>query len=98
MWRSASVFAPRISRAVSSALAASAMALPRLLLILVPSVPSSSGAADSSASGTGNTGWPYRSLNRRAIIRVSSRCGSWSWPTGTRFALQNRMSAAWCTG
>ena len=36
----------------------------------------SSGAADSSASGTGNTGRPNRSLNRRAINRVISRCGS----------------------
>jgi hypothetical protein len=89
---------PRISRAVSSAVAASAMALPRLLLILVPSVPSSSGAADSSASGTGNTDVPYWVLNRRAMTRVSSRWGSWSCPTGTRFALQNKMSAAWCTG
>ena len=87
-----------MSRAVSSAVADSGMVLPRLLLILVPSVPSSSGAADSSASGTGNTGRPKRSLNRRAISRAISRCGSWSWPTGTRFALQNKMSAAWCTG
>ena len=86
-----------MSRAVSSALAASGIVLPRLLLILVPSVPSSSGAAESSASGTPNTG-PNRSLNRRAMTRVSSRCGSWSCPTGTRFALQNKMSAAWCTG
>ncbi len=75
MCRSASVFAPRMSRAVSCALAESAMALPRLLLIFSPSVPSSSGAADSSASGTGNTG-AYLSLNRRAITRVTSRCGS----------------------
>jgi hypothetical protein len=73
MYRSASVLAPRMSRAVSSAVAASAIALPRLLLILVPSVPSSSGAADSSASGTGNTGVPYRVLNRRAMTRVISR-------------------------
>jgi len=25
-------------------------------------------------------------------------CGNWSLPTGTRLALQKRMSAAWCTG
>ncbi len=31
---------------------------------------------------------------RRAIERVSSRCGSWSLPTGTRSALQNSTSAA----
>jgi len=86
-----------MSRAVSSALAASGIVLPRLLLILVPSVPSSSGAPDSSASGTPKTG-PNRSLNRRAMTRVISRCGSWSCPTGTRLALQNKMSAAWCTG
>ena len=54
-------------------------------------------AADSSASGTTNTG-PNRWLNRRAMTRVISRCGSWSCPTGTRFAWQNKMSAAWCTG
>jgi len=83
-----------MSRAVSSALAASGIALPRLLLIFPPSVPSSSGASDSSASGSVNTRAPKRSLKRRAISRVSSTCGSWSWPTGTRLALQNRMSAA----
>ena len=65
MRRIESVFAPLISAAVSSAVARSSIALPRLLLIFVPSVPSSSGASDSSASGTGNTA-PYRSLNRRA--------------------------------
>ena len=33
-----------------------------------------------------------------AIRRACSRWGSWSWPTGTMLALQNRMSAAWWTG
>ena len=58
MCRSESVLAPLNSRAVSSASAASVMELSRLLLILVPSVTSSSGALDSSASGWGSTAVP----------------------------------------
>jgi len=36
----------------------------------------------------------YLMLKRRAIVRHSSRCGSWSLPTGTTFPLQKSMSAA----
>ena len=46
------------SRGNAIALADSGTVLPRLLLIFSPSVPSSRGAADSSASGTGNTRAP----------------------------------------
>ena len=54
--RSVSVFAPRIERAVSSSLADKLMALPRLVLILVPSMPSSSGAVLKRPSGSGKYG------------------------------------------
>ena len=99
MCRSESVTAFLISRAVVSASMPSSITLPLLLLILVPSRPSTVGTFDSSASACGNTGSaglarPYRSSKRRATTRVCSRCGNWSLPTGTRFALQNRMSAA----
>ncbi len=73
------------------------MELARLLLIFVPSVPRSRGAAESMMSGSGKTR-PYRSLKRRAIVRVTSRWGAWSRPTGTTLPLQARMSAAWWTG
>jgi hypothetical protein len=97
MWRSESVLAPLSFLAVSSAVIRSSITLPLDFDILVPSVPSTFVAVDSSASGSGKVA-PYRSLKRRATTRVCSRCGSWSLPTGTTFALQNRMSAAWWTG
>ena len=56
--RSLSVLARRGSAAVSSSSSRRAMALSRLLLILVPSVPSSTGAAVSRASGWGKIGAP----------------------------------------
>ena len=100
MRRSESVGLFFISFAVSSAVAPSEIAFPYDLLILRPSSPGISEISDRTASGSGNTGSPlaYRSLNRRAIVLVSSMCGSWSLPTGTIFPLQNKISHAWCTG
>src|SRR5258706_44477 len=84
MCRCASGLAALMSCAVSSAVAASAMALPRLLRIFSPSVPSRFGAADSSGSGTGKNEEPAadRSLKRLGIARVRWKCGSRSLPTG----------------
>ncbi len=103
MCRSESVTARLSSFAVSSAVMPSSMVLPLDFDIFVPSRPSTMPDLLNSASGAGKTGRdsstrPYRSSKRRAITRACSRCGSWSLPTGTRLALQNRMSAAWCTG
>ncbi len=74
------------------------MQLPMDLDILAaPSRPTRRGMRLTMASGSGKT-LPYSSLNRRATNRVISMWGSWSSPTGTRSALQKRMSAAWLTG
>ncbi len=88
------------------------MALPRLLDILfLPSVPTSLPTVPTSARGTGHTppslSWSssfasvatpqYIWLKRRATSRVSSRCGTWSSPTGTPTGRNARMSAHWPT-
>ena len=62
MSRSASVFAFLRILAVSSALIPNSMVLPRDFDIFCPSVPSSRGTSDSSASGLRNTGWSGSTL------------------------------------
>ena len=96
MRRSESVVALLTLRAVSSSSIDSEIAFFLLLLIFCPSSPRINGALLSSAVGSGKYGSSglYRSLKRRAISRASSKCGSWSLPTGTTLAPQNRMSAA----
>ncbi len=62
-----------------------------------PSRPTSLAVSPLRLSGSGNTS-AYSSLKRLAVNRDTSTTGSWSSPTGTRSALQKRMSAAWLTG
>ena len=96
MRRSESVLALLISRAVSSSSALSIIALFLLLLIFCePSKPKIIGASLRSGCGSGKTGLcsANRLLKRRAMVLVSSRCGSWSFPTGTTVPYRKDISA-----
>ena len=101
MFLSWSVLAFLIAFAVSSSVALSIIVFPRDLDILaVPSSPIIIGVLESSACGSGKIGFSGQNflLKRFAIRRATSRCGSWSFPTGTTLPLQKRISTAWWTG
>src|SRR3990172_7143266 len=73
------------------------IALSSDLDILRPSDPGISGASERRGWGSTSTG-PYSRLNRRTISRASSRCATWSSPTGTSSPLTIAMSTACSTG
>ena len=73
------------------------IALSKLFDIFRPSEPGISDASDSSACGSTSTS-PYRRLKRRTISRDSSRCETWSSPTGTSCPRTIVMSTVCRTG
>ena len=110
LWRPVKIFFTLFSTSFGVSLMK--MAFPRLFDILfLPSMPTSRPTLPTSARGTGHTppsfSWSASSasvgtlqyiwLKRRATSRVSSRCGTWSSPTGTPTGRNERMSEHWPT-
>ena len=106
LWRPVKIFLTFASTSFGESLMK--IAFPRLFDILfLPSIPTSRPTFPTSARGTGHTppsrswsassasvGTPqYIWLKRRPTSRVSSRCGTWSSPTGTPTGRNARMSA-----